>query len=587
MIAHDQPGCVLLRQASTGKWLLFQLPLEILIARTVNEVEHVLAAVENSVASGKHAAGFVSYEAAPAMDKALVTHIDTSGFPLAWFGIYGAPQVIEELPIPCATEDLNWVATIDETEYAAKIERVKACIAAGTTYQVNYTLRLEAKNIQLPWQLFLNMVSAQGGGYSGWLNSGEWSICSASPEMFFEVNGNEIVSRPMKGTAARGFGAADDLQRKDELVASLKERAENVMIVDMVRNDIGRVAETGSVVAEPVCQAERYPTVWQLTSTVRGKTCASFTEIMKALFPAASITGAPKASTMRIIAELENTPRRIYTGAIGYIAPGRRAQFSVAIRTVMVDNRSKSGEYGVGGGIIWDAKPALEWGECQIKARVLTAKQPQFDLLETFCWQPWQEEDSGYVLLYEHLSRLALSAEYFNYKFDRQAVVAKLISEAAQFSLRPYRVRLLLRKNGELELTSKVMSELPASYRVIFAHKPVCRKNHFLYHKTTERKAFELALAQLNGIAEDVIWYNEEGEITESCIANLFVDFGGGKLATPPVACGLLPGVMRKRLLDEGRAVERIIHKEEMLNATRIYLANSVRGLWEIKLLHG
>jgi para-aminobenzoate synthetase/4-amino-4-deoxychorismate lyase len=576
--AARDDSSVLLHDAAARQWLLFRRPRQVCVASSPAEVAGVLAAVERAVAAGGYAAGFLSYEAAPAFDAALVVPPD-SGFPLVWFGLYDAPEVVTLPPPPEDGADaIAWQVSVGADAYRAAISRIKDHIAAGDTYQVNYTIRLRAPFSGDPWPLFLRMVRAQGDGYGAWIQAGPWTIGCASPELFFRLDGQELVTRPMKGTAARGLGAAADARQADDLRASPKERAENLMIVDMARNDLGRIAATGSVTADPLCAAERYPTVWQLTSTVRGTTGASFTEILAALFPAASITGAPKVRTMRIIADLETAPRRIYTGAIGFLAPGRRAQFNVAIRTVLVDRARQTAEYGMGGGIVWDSEAESEWQECLVKARVLAAPMPDFDLLETLAWHP----GSGYVLLDAHLARLAASAAYFGRAVEIAVVRQELAAAVARLPAQSQRVRLRVPADGRPIIDMQPLAPLPEPYRVAWAPRPVNPRDPLLYHKTTHRRVYDEARAAVPGV-DDVLLVNDRDELTESCIANVLVEIDG-RLVTPPVACGLLPGTLREHLLAKGMVTERIVTRSELRPGTRIFLANAVRGLWEVAL---
>ena len=308
-----------------------------------------------------------------------------------------------------------------------------------------------------PWNLFLRLVAAQDPPYGAFLDTGEWAICSASPELFFRLDGTRIQCRPMKGTAARGRTQAEDLAQAQALQASEKERAENVMIVDMVRHDLGRVAQAGSVKVARLFEVERYPTIWQMTSTVEAQTEAGLGEIFQALFPAASVTGAPKVRTMQIIADLEPLPRRLYTGAIGFFAPGRRAQFSVAIRTLLVNRKTGCAEYGVGSGITWDSNPEAEWQECRAKARILAPQSPAFSLLETMRWTL----DEGYYLLEQHLARLQESALYFGFHLDLAALRLQLERLSSGLGKKPRRIRLLVSKERPHPLGGETPSHEP------------------------------------------------------------------------------------------------------------------------------
>ncbi len=384
----------------------------------------------------------------------------------------------------------------------------------------------------------------------------------------------------MKGTSRRGLSSDDDLLAADRLRRSPKNRAENVMIVDMVRNDLGKVARPGSVAVSRMYDVEQYPTVWQMTSTVEARTDATVPEILTALFPPASITGAPKVRTMEIIRELEDSPRHIYTGALGWMAPGRIAQFSVAIRTLLADRSNTEAEYGVGGGIVWDSDPREEYEECLTKAAVLARRPVTFSLLETLLWTP----GAGFVLLDDHLSRLRSSARYFGFAFDEAAIRGRLREATGGFVSAPHRrVRLLLTRVGEITVESASLEPLraagPPSVRL--AVESVDIRNPFLYHKTTQRDAYDRARSRA-GPCDDVILWNERHEITESCIANVVVSIDG-TLFTPPVACGLLGGVARARALRSGTIRERVIRVDDVRRAERIFLTNAVRGLYEVR----
>jgi para-aminobenzoate synthetase/4-amino-4-deoxychorismate lyase len=343
------------------------------------------------------------------------------------------------------------------------------------------------------------------------------------------------------------------------------------MIVDMVRNDLGRISSVGSVHVPKLFQLERYPTVWQMTSTVTAQTAAPIGDIFSALFPPASITGAPKARTTEIITEVESTPRGVYTGCIGYIAPARRALFNVAIRTALLDLEARTIEYGVGGGIVWDSTSQAEYEECLLKARIVTDAPPQFALLETLLWEP----HSGYFLLEEHLKRLADSSNYLGARVDVAAVRERLAALARGFGSQPQRVRLVVEHDGVIACEAAVL-EVPAQpVRLAIAAAPLDPANPFLYNKTTHRRMYDEAKASRPD-CDDVVLWNHRGEATETTIANLVAEIDGRKV-TPPVDCGLLPGVFRGWLLARGEVQERCIGLDELRRASRIWVVNSVR----------
>lgn len=572
---------VVLRDETRGIWLDFASPCRIVTTQRIEEVMPLIYQIEEAVErDGLHAAGFISYEAAPAFDPSLPVRQD-GGFPLLWFGLFGQVKEVSHLsgagaPVP----SMAWEESIRPEEYRHCLHEIRDFIRDGDTYQVNFTYRLRALTGVDPWQLFVGIAGDGGAPFAAFVDTGEWAVCSASPEIFLRLDGERIESRPMKGTSARGLWFEEDQAMKSTLTRSAKERAENVMIVDMVRNDLGRVALSGSVEVPSLFDVEKYPSVWQMTSTVRALTREPLARILAATFPPASITGAPKRRTMEIIAKLESSPRRIYTGTIGFVAPGRRAQFNVAIRTVLVHHASGRAEYGVGGGIVWDSKPAAEYAECRAKTKVLRPVTRDFDLLETLLWSP----GDGYALLEYHIKRLTQSADYFGFQADIRTIRNKLANLADSLSPGPQRVRLLVTRHGRIHCEATPMDVALMSFDdITFAKLPIDSGNVFLYHKTTRRGVYEDAVRSRPG-HNDVLLFNEAGEITESTVANVAVEIDG-VLHTPPVTCGLLPGTQRAWLLDHGRLRERVLCIQEALESTNVYLLNSVRGMRKVRIL--
>ncbi len=572
----------MLHDAERGVWLRFDAPREVIAVHDLKEVVPALARVGKAVSAGVAAVGFVAYEAAPALDPALKVRPDPD-FPLLWFALFDTYSEHPDLPSASTSGSAlpeHWIPTLDAEAYAEAMRAVKTAIREGETYQINLTYRIVAECPPSPWKAFLQLAEAQRCAYGAYLEAGDWILCSASPELFLQRDDRTIASRPMKGTAARGPDSRRDLASRDRLLASEKERAEHLMIVDMVRNDLGRVADPGSVQVPDLLTAERYPTVWQLTSTVRATTDATLPALFQALFPPASITGAPKRRTMELIAALENTPRRVYTGTIGFLLPGGRAQFNVAIRTLLCNRRTGRAEYGVGGGIVWDSETAAERRECELKARILSTRHPDFDLLETLLWT----STDGFALLERHLDRLARSAEYFGYRCERAAVLAALQNAVAELPQAPHRIRLLAARRGGIQVTVTPLDpdRSPRFADPVLDLGTVDSADPFLYHKTTHRQAYGEALARNPG-ATDVLLRNERGQITEGTLANLVYAFHG-RLWTPPVDCGLLAGTCRASLLDAGRIRERPLHADELAQVTALFFANSVRGVHRIRL---
>jgi para-aminobenzoate synthetase/4-amino-4-deoxychorismate lyase len=345
------------------------------------------------------------------------------------------------------------------------------------------------------------------------------------------------------------------------------------MIVDMIRNDLGRIAKSGTIrVAELFC-TERYSTLWQMTSTINAQSNASLTGIFRALFPCASITGAPKVSTMGIIHELETTPRKVYTGTIGYFSPGQKAQFSVAIRTTVVDREMHTAEYGVGGGIVWDSTSTDEYAEALLKAHILKKSPPEFSLIETMLWTPEQ----GFVLFEKHIERLVDSATYFGFPTSRRNIEEHLHQLGSRFTT-PQRMRLLLDKSGNLNSESREFQPTVRSVQVKMAKQSIDSKDIFLFHKTTKRDMYDNAHADFPEV-DDVLLYNETGELTEFTIGNLVMELDE-QMVTPPVKCGLLAGVFRAHLLETAQVVERVVTIQELIACTKVFRVNSIRG-WE------
>lgn len=543
----------------------------VLSAECHADVMPLLKEAEKAARGGLHAVGFVSYEAAAAFDPACKTH-ELTGLPLAWFALFRSCADLHR-DDTVITAPGSWSASMDREAYVEAIGRIREYLNDGDTYQVNYSFRLRSEFAGDPWRLFQGVSQGRGAGFPAFLETPDFAICSASPELFFSLEGGELMSRPMKGTADRGLTSAQDEANRLDLACSEKNRAENVMIVDMVRNDMGRVALPGTVRVERLFDIEKYATVFQMTSTVRSRTDVPVSDVFRALFPCASITGAPKIRTMEIIRELETAPRGVYTGAIGHISPGDRAAFNVAIRTVVIDKRNATAEYGVGGGIVWDSDASSEYEECRVKTAVLVPQPRAFDLLETMLW----DGEDGYFLLDRHMERLAASARYFDYPVETGAVRDMLMAAGEEMGTGRWRVRLTADAEGSVAI-EKAM--LPGAgrrepWKVGLAVDAVRVRDRFLYHKTTNRGVYERA-RERGKPYDDVLLRNEAGEVTESTIANIVVELDGDRW-TPPVASGLLAGVFRGWLLDLGEVRERVIYLDDLRRATALFLVNSVR----------
>jgi para-aminobenzoate synthetase/4-amino-4-deoxychorismate lyase len=556
----------------------FVRPRRVIDARQVADVAPALSAVDDALADGLFVAGFVAYEAAPGLDPALVTQ-PSSNLPLVWFGVFDAPSPAPPLVDHGAAPDLTWTTAVSRDEHARGVSAIREAIADGDTYQINYTFRQHAhvEPAALP-ALYASLARAAQAPDSALIDTGGWRLLSLSPELFFRIDHGRLVTQPMKGTAPRGLWPADDAARAAALAASEKNRAENVMIVDLARNDITRVADIGTVQATTLFHVDRYPSVLQMVSTVEGNlsTGTPLSAVFRALFPAGSITGAPKSSSMRLIAALEHAPRGAYCGAIGFASPDGRAVFNVAIRTVTVAPDGAA-TYGVGGGITWDSEAGDEYNEAISKAACLIVR-PDFELLETF-----RAEQGVVVRFAGHLERMRESARYFGFPFDDGRVRRAVADELGRHPTGLRRVRLRVNRDGVASVES-VELEPPSASRplVVLSDLPVDARDKFLYHKTTARQVYEDRAARHPGVFDVLLW-NEDGHVTEFTRGNVVVELGGVAY-TPPRSSGLLAGVLRGELIARGEIIERVITRDDLQTASKIWFVNSLRGRIDVVL---
>lgn len=572
-----EPATLLRFDFSGDEPLVFRRPVEVIRADILEDVISALETAERFAKQGFYVAGYVAYEAAPAFDRALSAHPPT-GDPLVWFGVFRELEAVP--PAPALVPNLGgWTLQTSEADYRRAVGTVRENIAAGVTYQTNYTARLTSlETCADPYALYETLREQHRPPYSSFLNLGDKQIVSLSPELFFETSGRKITTRPMKGTAARGRFPGEDETRKTALKASPKERAENVMIVDLLRNDLGRVAVPGTVRVPELFTLETYPTFHTLTSTVTADLPENtgLSSLFRALFPCGSVTGAPKVSTMRLIRELEPTPRGVYCGAIGLIKPGGDATFSVPIRTLVLSHVSSQSraEYGVGSGVTWDSSADAEYAELAVKAALVTETRPDFSLLETLLWNGCE-----FVRLERHLARVTESAVFFGFVLDAALLREKLLEHARQHPDTPRRVRVLVSRRGEARVESQPFIRIDEPLRVALAKQPVSSRDTFLFHKTTRRDVYDVRRRDAPD-ADDVLLWNERGELTEFTIGNVVLELGG-KLVTPPREAGLLAGVMRAEGLETGLLEEQTLYAKDLALATKIWRINSLRG-WQI-----
>lgn len=543
-------------------------------AYTPAEVVPSLFKVEEAAANGRFAVGFVAYEAAAALNDALVSLPPLDDLPLVWFAVFTDRQRIEKTAeIPGKTgEILSFCNGLDQSRYLRDVEEVRARIALGECYQANYTFSCSAPHVADPEAVYRHIMRTQKASYCAWLNTGRFAVMSASPELFFSRAGNRIVTRPMKGTAARGMERGGDALSLARLAADPKERAENLMIVDLLRNDLGMISETGSVRVEALFDVETYPTLHQMTSTITAelKPDTGLLQLFRALFPCGSVTGAPKRKTMEILASLEARPRGVYCGAIGMVAPGNEAIFSVPIRTLVCDLETHAVTMGVGSGITWDSDPRAELAECHTKMGFAGSSLPDSGLIESL-----RCEQGSCARMERHLERMAWSARRIGIPFDLEEAESVLTTHAAALS-GVNKVRLLLSAQGALSVTSGPIKADEGPLRIALSATAVDPGDLSLYLKLSERSSYE-AVKGAHPDADEVVMTNTRGELTEGTFHNLVLKLNG-RLVTPPVPSGLLPGVMRGALLDEGVIAEQVLYPADLEAAEEIWLINSVRG---------
>lgn len=558
---------------------IFREPVRMISANSVTEVESALNAIEKMVKQGYYAAGYISYEASPAFDPAYRV-APTHKIPLLWFGIFSnADRGVEKFeghPFTIAP----WESDTSQDTYIENIHEIKEAIARGDTYQVNYTMRLRSQFEGDDLAYYHILRNSQNTEYSTYLNIGRFRILSLSPELFFRLDGKTITTRPMKGTVQRGRWLEEDQELISWLSTSSKNQAENVMIVDLLRNDLSKIPGVLSVQVLRLFEIESYPTVHQMTSTVTAtvQENTTFVDVLRALFPSGSITGAPKISTMGLISELEQHPREIYCGTIGFVEPNGEAVFNVAIRSILIDDETGIAEYGVGGGITWGSTTDGEYAEAFTKAAFLKTSNAPFELLETL-----KLENGEYALLPRHLHRLSSSAQFFGIPLDVDLVADNLNKHASQFVGMRRRVRLLVSQKGKIQVESTPLHELPNIIQTVaLAHTPVVKADKFLYHKTTYREIYTQHQND-HPTAFDVLLWNEDGQLTEFTNGNAVFEIEERKV-TPPRECGLLAGTFRAELLAQGLIEEAVLRKSDIEKVTRIWLINSVRGWVPVRI---
>ncbi len=562
-----------------GLAMAFARPLGTILAETPEQVPPALAAIATARAAGRYVAGYFSYELGYVLEPRLLTRLpQRRTVPLLWFGIFEPPEKIGDIRAALESwcEGRAYAGPLahewDEAAYRLRFDRVRDLIAAGDFYQVNLTFRSRFAFAGDPLALYRELRVHSAARYGAYVDDGERQILSLSPELFFDLSADgAITARPMKGTATRGADPAADAQARARLASSAKDRAENLMIVDLLRNDLGRIAGIGSVGVSDLFAVETYPTLHQMVSTVtaRLKPGTGETGIVRALFPCGSITGAPKIRAMEVIAELEQSRRGVYCGAIGYFAPDGSARFNVAIRTLTISGAC--GELGIGGAVVQDSRCDSEYAECLLKARYYEAARRPLELIETMRYAPGE----GFVRGDLHLARMARSAAAFGMAFDPGAAAGVLDKSVARANA-DLRVRLTLSEAGEFACATAPLPPNPAGWSYVISTQRVSPGDALARHKTSWRELYEREHANLSPGCDEVVFLNERGEVAEASRTNVFV-MRDGKLLTPPLSAGALDGVLRRALIDEGRCTEATLRLEDL--AGEVYLGNSLRGL--------
>lgn len=554
---------------------IFTDAIKELKTKDIKEVKPLLDELEAYQNKGYYAVGYVSYEAAPAFEtKFKVIDGPLMSEYLLYFTVH---ETVQTEPIPLTYDPItlpkSWQELTTAEEYKAAIEHIHHHIRQGDTYQVNYTVQLQQNLTADPFAIYNRLVVEQNAHYNAFIQHDDVSIISISPELFFKKDGDTLTTRPMKGTTNRGLTTETDLAQARWLAQDQKNRSENMMIVDLLRNDMNRISKIGSEDVKSLCQVEQYSTVWQMTSTIETQllTNRSLCDVFQALFPCGSITGAPKIATMEIIKKVEKQPRGVYCGAIGILVPQGPGIFNVAIRTLQMEETKAI--YGVGGGITWDSNWEAEYEETKQKAAVLYRQNPKFDLIST-----GRIHQGKLLFLEEHIKRLQESSRYFDYPFNAEKAHYQVEALCQSLDLNTdYRLKMSLAKDGELKFEHSQLTNLSDDFcqaRLVEQRHPLDRP--YTFFKTSYRP-------HLNIEPHEQIYYNHEGQLLETSIGNIVLKIED-QLYTPPVHLGLLNGIYRQSLIAENKLKEKVLTVKDLKQAQAIYGCNAVRGLYELKV---
>lgn len=571
------------RPDGEGAWL-FERPSATLVAHAPDEVRGVLDRAREALSAGHHVAGYLAYEAGHALDPALAGSARQDGGPLAWFGLFDAPRrltpdrLIEWLEVAGDARVSAPRPRIARRHYLAAAEAVRQGLFAGNFYQANLTFQNDLEVAGDARALYRLLRARSRAAWGGIVSTGERELVSLSPEQFFRIDGGRLSTKPMKGTAPRGRDVAEDRALAEQLAADPKQRAENLMIVDLLRNDMARVSVPGSVEVPRLFAVETFPTVHQMVSEIRSLLAPDrgAVDVIEHLFPCGSVTGAPKIAAIEALRDLEPEPRGAYTGSMGWMAPDGDAAFNVMIRTLERVAGSPHARLGLGSGLVVDSIPAHEWDECRLKGKFVADAACSFDLIETMGYDP----NDGIVALEAHLTRMREAADALGFAYNRHDARNEL--QAATFAhRRPALVRLLLARSGAMAIEVRPLEAAPTEpVAVKLARLDVDPGDFRLAYKTTDRAFYDAPREAADTF--DVVFERADGTITEGSRTSVFVE-RDGTLVTPPRSAGLMPGVLRQSLLDEGRAVEGRLTREDL--ADGFWIGNSARGLMRAVLV--
>lgn len=574
---------------TNSKCYLFTKPTEILTIYGLNDYEPMLKRADKNISKKLFGYAVMNYELGYLFEKRL-TKLLTDEKPLAHFIFFDQKKCKEfnsssvKFSFDGDYKISDFYLNTSKIEYIRSIRKIKNYISEGETYQINYTVKGKF-NFEGDFAAFFsNLIFNQSAKYIAIINLGDEIIFSVSPELFFQTDLKTITTRPMKGTISRGINYQDDMMKKHELENSIKNQAENVMIVDLLRNDLGRICKFNSVETSKLFEIEKYESLFQMVSTITGKLRKSirFSDIIKNIFPCGSVTGAPKIRTMEIIREIEKEEREIYTGAIGLFL-NKKIIFNVAIRTIQLDSNLKKGKIGLGSGIVWDSKPDKEYSEVLLKSNFLTQPEPYFEIFETA-----RIENGNVTFLKEHLTRMKQAAEYFLFPFNENKIISKISAELKKIDkTKTYRLKILLSKSGKINIVIEEFMEKDIIVNIILSSNRINSRNKFQYFKTTNRKLYdeEYKYFRSKGFF-DVIYLNENDDVAEGSITNIFIK-KGEVIITPSLQCGILPGIYRRYYLRTHPEIkEKRISLDDLLTADEVILINSLRGAVKVNSIY-